>query len=146
MSLIADRAEAETRLRNRDATVLLIIPEDFSRAAQAMGRGQAIPPTMVTFIGDLSNPYYAVAAVLAGSALDQYIQAATGRESPIQVTEEPLGASAARSEFETYVPGLLVFAVVLLIFLVAMAITREVEAGTLRRLQITLMTSMDFLG
>jgi ABC-2 type transport system permease protein len=62
------------------------------------------------------------------------------------MTEEPLGASAARSEFENYVPGLLVFAVVMLVFLAAMTVTREVEAGTLRRLQITRMTSLDFLG
>ena len=146
VSLITDRTEAETRLRNRDATVLLVIPEDFSRTIQAVAAGQTVTPTAVTFAGDLSNPYYAVAAVLATSALDEYVQAATGKPSPIQLVEEPLGLSAARSEFETYVPGLLVFAVVMLVFLSAMAVTREIEAGTLRRLQITRMTALDFLG
>jgi ABC-2 type transport system permease protein len=64
----------------------------------------------------------------------------------VEVVEVPLGASAARSEFEAYVPGLLVFSVIMLIFQASMAITREVEAGTLRRLQITRMTAFEFLG
>jgi ABC-2 type transport system permease protein len=65
---------------------------------------------------------------------------------PIRVTEEPLGASGARTEFENYVPGLLIFAVILLVFSAPMAVAREVEAGTLRRLQITRVRSFDFLG
>jgi len=143
---VPDRVEAEARLKDRDAEVLLIIPADFSRTIQAARQGDESVATSVTFIGDLTHPYYTVAAVMAGAALDQYIQAATGRQHPIQIAEEPLGASAVRSEFELYVPGLLVFAVVMLIFPAAMSIAREVEAGTLRRLQITRMTSLDLFG
>jgi ABC-2 type transport system permease protein len=143
---VTDRAEAETRLRNRDASALVIIPADFSRTIQAALQGNSTVTTSVTFVGDLTNPYYAVAVVMAHAALDQYIQAATGQQRSIQVTEEPLGASAARTEFENYVPGLLVFAVVMLVFMAAMTVTREIEAETLRRLQITRMTSLDLLG
>ena len=143
---VTDCAEAETRLRNRDASALVIIPADFSRTIQAALQGSSTVTTSVTFVGDLTNPYYAVAGVMAHAALDQYIQAATGQQRSIQVVEEPLGASAARTEFENYVPGLLVFAVVMLVFMAAMTVTREIEAGTLRRLQITRMTSLDLLG
>jgi ABC-2 type transport system permease protein len=83
---------------------------------------------------------------MVGSAVEQYGQGAIGQVSPIQFTEVALGASAARSEFDLYIPGLMIFAVIMLIFLAAMAVTREVEAGTLRRLQLTPMTSFDFLG
>lgn len=146
VDLVTDRAAAETRLRDRDAEVLLIIPADFSHTIQAALHGDESVTTSVTFAGDLTHPYYAVAAVMTGAAVDQYIQAATGRQRPIQIAEEPLGASAVRSEFELYVPGLLVFAVVMLIFPAAMTVAREVEAGTLRRLQITRMTSLDLFG
>lgn len=146
ISRVTSRAEAEALLRDRDAAALVIIPSDFSRALQRVRQGNAPITTSVIFVGDLTNPYYAVAAVMANAALDRYIQAATDQRRPIQVTEEPLGASAARSEFEIYVPGLLVFAVVMLVYLAAMTVTREVEAGTLRRLRITRMTSLDFLG
>jgi ABC-2 type transport system permease protein len=57
-----------------------------------------------------------------------------------------LGASAARTEFENYVPGLLVLSVTLLMFQAAMTVAREVEGGTLRRLQLTRMTSFELLG
>ena len=143
---VTDRAGAEARLRDRDAEVLLVIPPDFSRSLLALREGRAPSAAPVTFSGDLTNPYYAVAAVMANSGLEGAILAAAGRGSPVNVVEEPLGSSAARSEFEIYVPGLLVFTVILLIFLASMTIAREVEAGTLRRLQISRMTSFDYLG
>jgi len=58
----------------------------------------------------------------------------------------PLGASNARTEFEMYVPALLILAVVMMIFQVSMTVAREVEGGTLRRLQMTNMTAFDLLG
>jgi len=100
----------------------------------------------VTYVGDLTQPYYAVAAVMVNSVFESYVKTALGQPMPIRVTEEPLGASGARTEFENYVPGLLIFAVILLVFSAPMAVAREVEAGTLRRLQITRMRSLDFLG
>lgn len=139
----ADRASAETRLRDRSAYALLIVPPEFSRALQATAKSIT---SAVTFVGDLTHPYYVVAAVMVDSALDQYIQSATGQTRPIQVVEQPLGGSGARTEFDTYVPGLLVFAVMMLVFQSSMLIAREVEAGTLRRLQITRMTAFDYLA
>ena len=146
VSLVASRAEGEARLRNRDAALLIIVPDGFMRAMEGIRAGRDAITTSITFVGDLTNPYYAVAAVMAGVPLDQYVQTATGRPRPVELREEPLGASAARSEFETYVPGLLVFAVIMLVFLAAMTVVHEVETGTLRRLQISRMTALDYLG
>lgn len=145
---VSDRAEAEAKLKNRAAAALVIIPPDFSRATlrEASSQGNSSITATVTMVGDLTNVYYAVATVMASSALDGYIQEATGQPRPVQFVEEPLGASAARTEFETYVPALLVLSVVLLIFQAAMTVAREVEGGTLRRLQLTRMTSLDLLG
>jgi ABC-2 type transport system permease protein len=64
----------------------------------------------------------------------------------VSVNQHALGGSDARTEFESYVPGLLIIAVVMLVFTVAMAVAREVEAGTLRRLTLTRMTAFDFLA
>ncbi len=140
---VADRAEGEARIRNRGAQLLLIIAREFS---QALESGATTDAATVTYVGDLTQPYYAVAAVLANSVFEQFVRTALGQPMPVRVTEEPLGASGARTEFENYVPGLLIFAVILLVFSAPMAVAREVEAGTLRRLQITRMRSLDFLG
>ena len=140
---VTDRAEGEARIKNRGAQLLLIIGPEFSQALQA---GAGSDTTTVTYVGDLTQPYYAVAAVMVNSVFESYVKTALGQPMPIRVTEEPLGASGARTEFENYVPGLLIFAVILLVFSAPMAVAREVEAGTLRRLQITRMRSLDFLG
>ncbi len=142
VSMATDRTAAEAQLRDREAAALLIIPPDFTSALQN-GGGSA---TSVVFVGDLTNPYYAVAAILSSAALDQYVQGFIQQPRPVQVVEQPLGASAARSEFELYVPGLLAFAETMLLYSVPMAVAREREAGTLRRLQVTRMTALDLLG
>ena len=131
------------RIKNRGAQLLLILAPEFSQALQA---GEASGQATVTYVGDLTQPYYAVAAVLANSVFEQFVKTALGQPMPIRVAEEPLGASGARTEFENYVPGLLIFAVILLVFSAPMAVAREVEAGTLRRLQSTRMRAFDFLG
>jgi ABC-2 type transport system permease protein len=146
VSRVGERAQAETQLRDRDIQVLLIIPENFSVSLLNAQQGRQTAPCEITFVGDLTNPYYAVAGVMANAALEQYVRSVTGLPQPVQIVEVPLGASAARSEFEVYVPGLLVFSVIMLVFQASMTIAREVESGTLRRLQITRMTAIEYLG
>jgi len=142
----AGRAEAEAMLKDREATAFLLLPEDFSRTIRALQNGDRSVTAQVTFGGDLSNTYYMIGANLSLATVDAYVQEATGQKPLIDYVEEALGASAARTEFETYVPGTLIFAVILLIFLAAMTAAREIETGTLRRLQLTPLTSFELLG
>jgi ABC-2 type transport system permease protein len=144
--LMDDRADAEQKLRDRAAAALVIIPLDFSAQLSAFRSGDTSASTDLTFIGDLTNPYYTVAAVMAMTAADAYTQGFTDAPRPVELVEIPLGASAARSEFENYVPGLLVLAVVLMVFQAAMTPARDIESGALRRLRLTPLTAFDYLG
>ena len=144
VEVITDRAEAEAHLRDREAALLLVVPSDLSRALA--GQGDASGPAQVVFVGDLANPTYSVTSAVVAEVLRGYVGAVTGVEPPVQAVEQPLVGSSGRTEFENYVPGLLVFAVIMLVFIAAMAVAREVEGGTLRRLQLTRMNSFDFLG
>jgi ABC-2 type transport system permease protein len=139
---VSDRAGAEARVKNREAQMLLVIPDGFSRVLRTKEASSAT----VTFLGDLTQPYYGVTAVIVGGVLQQFLLDSTSQKVPVDVKESPLGASGARTEFENYVPGLLIFAVILLVFSVPMAVAREVEARTLTRLRLTRMRSIDFLG
>jgi len=141
-----DRADAETRLRNREAAVLVIIPADFSERLSAFRAGDSSANTDLTFIGDLTNPTYTVAAVMAMTVADSYTQELTSAARPVNLVEIPLGSSAARTEFENYVPGLLVLAVVLMIFQAAMTPARDIETGAMKRLRLTRLTSFEYLG
>jgi ABC-2 type transport system permease protein len=142
----ADRADAETRLRNREAAALVIIPEDFSESLSAFRAGDTSANTDLTFVGDLTNPTYTVAAVMAMTVADSYIQKLTSAARPVNLVEIPLGDSAARTEFENYVPGLLALAVVLMIFQAAMTPARDIETGAMKRLRLTRLTSFEYLG
>ncbi|NQS90914.1 MAG: ABC transporter permease [Chloroflexi bacterium] len=143
--LVSERQGAENLLRDRDAEVLLVIPEEFSDTLSAVSLGKDIQPAEITLVGDLTNPYYAVGAVMAGSVIDEFVQLQTGEIRSIQYNEIALGASAGRSEFDLYIPGILIVSVVMLVFIVSMTITHEVETGTIRRLQMTAMKASDLL-
>ncbi len=143
---VSDQATAESILRDRGATAFIQIPADFSQTIRAMQVGDRSLTTTLIFGGDLSNTYYMIGANLALATVDAYVQQATGQKPPVNYVEKTMGASATRTEFETYVPGTLIFAVILLIFLSSMTVAREIETGTLRRLQLTPMTSFELLG
>ncbi|MBN1149480.1 MAG: ABC transporter permease [Anaerolineales bacterium] len=141
-----DQAQAEALIRDHEAVAFVVVPPDFSRALAALGAGERSVSTTLVFGGDLTNPYYMIGATLAITAADAYVQEATGQQPIVQYVEKPLGGSATRTEFELYAPGIIITAAILLIFLASMVVAREVEAGTLRRLRITPMTSFDLLG
>lgn len=143
---VTDRGDAETRLRNRDAAALLIIPADFSEVVDGMKNGREETPTQLEFVGDLTYPTYTVSAISAMTVADNYLMAISGEARPVTLLETPLGASSARSEFENYVPGLFIFAVVITIFQSAMLVARESEGGKLIRLRLAGITSVEFLG
>ena len=143
---VASRDAAVRLMENRDADALMMLPAALSRSLEAGATSISPAPATVTMVGDLSSPSYGVAMTLALAGLQQYVQTVTGQSEPVRVAESPMGGSGARTDFELYIPGLLVFAVVLLVFLAAMTVAREAESGTLRRLQITRMTSFDLLG
>ena len=146
VTLVDNRLVAEQKLRDRDAAALVIFPPDFSQSIQAALQGQPPSGAPITFVGDLTNPYYSVAGIAANAVMDGYIQQATHQPRPLAYAEEPLGGSGTRSEFETYVPGLLIAAITLMMFSVAIAITHQLEAGVHRRLQITRMRAFDYMG
>ena len=146
IELSDSRTKAEQLLRDRAAAALIIIPSDFSTRLAEFQSGLVNATTEITFIGDLSNPTYTLAAVMAMTAADRYIQNLTEAARPVELVEIPLGASAARTEFETYVPGIFVFSIIILIFQAAMTPARDIETGVLRRLRLSRLTSFEYLG
>jgi ABC-2 type transport system permease protein len=146
VELASERSSAEKQLREREAAALVIIPVDFSQVVAEVQKGTSFPNTSVEFIGDLTNPYYTVAAVMAMTAVDGYAMTATEDYRPIGLVETPLGDSAARTEFEMYIPGLFVLAVIMMLFQAAMSVAREIEGGKLKRLRLTPMRAFDLLG
>ena len=143
---MADIADSEQRLRSREALLDMIIPANFSEAILAAEDSDHDVSATIEFGGDLTNPSYTVVAMITLNAIEMYIQNAGCYEPPVQYVEKALGGSGTRTEFEVYIPGIFIFAIILMVFQASMTIAREVEAGTLRRLQITRMNAVELLG
>ncbi len=146
-----DRPAADAELRDRYAAALLILPEDFSRTLhRAAERTGASPPEgrgrPFILSGDAGNTAYAVASVLVYTALDAVVREVSGVQPPLDFKEEFVSGSRPRSEFEMYVPGLLILSILLLVFTTALPLIREREDRTLRRLRVSRMTAFDLLG
>ncbi len=146
VKMVDSLQQAQEHLRNRAAVLLVTIPADFSSVLAAVQSGDASARGEMVFLGDMTNPYYTIGAVMAYTAIDQVILQWSGEQRPIELVENALGGSAARSEFEMYVPGLLIFAVIIMVFQAAMTVAREIEGGKLKRLQLSRMNAFDLLG
>lgn len=141
------REEAVRRIEEGQATAAVVIPRDFSGSIAAVGEdATGVAAVNYTIVGDLSRAAYPVAAVMTDAAIQGYVREATGRSGPVSVVEQPVGGSGARTDFEIYIPGLIVFSVLLLLFLAAMTVAREIESGAMRRLRLTPMSAADYLA
>ena len=146
VTLTEDQLQAERQIRDRQAAVLLIIPPDLSATLAAYQFGDTAAATQVTLEGDLTNPYYTIAAVMVMTVADNYVNRVSRAPRPVTLNEIALGSSSSRSEFENYIPGLLVMAVVLMVFQAAMMPARDIESGTLLRLRLTPIRSFEYLA
>ncbi|MCP4752249.1 MAG: ABC transporter permease [Proteobacteria bacterium] len=134
---VESQASLEKQVRSGRTPVGLIVSVD----TDAPG----LPQATLTVVGNASQPAYHRVAASLRKAVDDYLRQRLGFSRPINVEEKPLGLSDTRSSFDLYVPGLLVFAVIMLVFSSSMAIAREVETGTLERLKMTRVRSFDIM-
>ena len=64
----------------------------------------------------------------------------------VKLAEKPLPLTGAASDFELYAPGMIVFAILLLIPQTAMLVGREVREGTMTRLRLSRLGAAEWLG
>ncbi len=131
---VGDAADAERRVLNRDADLLTEIPAGFSAALDARTRGEAAAPPSLTHHGNASNPRSTVAMGFADYVAFQFACEATGAKPPIEVNAVMVGAPAQVTEFDLYVPALLVLALIMVMFTAAAALVKDVDRGTMPRL------------
>ncbi|MEW6367802.1 MAG: ABC transporter permease [Acidobacteriota bacterium] len=140
-----DMDEARKRVNDRAADLAVIIPEDFSRVLVDYMQGKAPPPAVIKTFGDRSNASYLMAAVWADYTAYQLSSLLTGDRGPLEVQVEQSGAARSLSDFDLYVPGLLVLAFINLMFTAAGSLIREKDKGTIVRLRMSNMTPFEWL-
>jgi len=138
------REEAIESLRNRKADVVLVLPENLSASVAAYPDTSGLI-SRIELIGDVTQMEYIVGAIWSEELINSYIQEVAGIRMPVSWYETTLGFSGKRSNFELYVPGLLILSIIMIIFSASAAIVREPESRTLERLRISRLSALEFL-
>jgi len=138
--------EVEGLLESRRVDLAVIVPQGFSKAILASREGGAFDPVPVRSRGDPANPDYIMAAVWADMTVMGYVEYASGLRSPVLLSPETISDATSLTEFELYVPGLLILSLMMLMFTAAGALVREKDKGTLIRLRLSNLTVPEWLA
>ncbi len=142
----SDRQAGINQLKNRRADAMIVIPSDFSRRVHSMLASGTLQNIEVEFIGDLTSVEYMVSAVWVGEIIDRSVFSLSGSERPFTIKETSLGISGDIDEFDICVPGILIIAIIMLMFTASIAIITEVENKTILRLKLSRVGSLRLLG
>ena len=137
---------ARKRLKDRDADLLVVIPADFSASLTAARGKSGASIARLRTVGDASSVRFMVAASMADYITYTETAALAEWNLPTVVDFESLGAGRSPSEFDLYVPALLVLAVIMVLFTAAASIIKEVDKGTIVRLAMSRLRAFDFLA
>jgi ABC-2 type transport system permease protein len=143
ITVTTDQVAAEAALEARDITALVVF------APHDAGAG-----THVTIWGDPLYPRFHRASAILNDVLNRSADRLSGRPEIVRVVEQPIfaaGSSTAfntdpQTEFDLYAPGMMIFALLMIIPQTAMLVAREIRWKTLRRLRLTRLSAFDLLA
>jgi len=130
----ANRAEAESALKEKTAAALLVIDEGQDGRLHYTVRGDALSMAFIK------------ASVQLEAVVLPWLERQQGKPERFTLAAEPMERPRPISEFDAYVPGMMVFAILLIIPQTAMLIGRERRRGTLNRLDLSLLRPAEWLG
>ncbi len=130
-----DRAAADAALKEQTITALLVIDNIDDPAAEGG----------VTVVGDALNPRFYRAGVVLDGVVSRHAARTAGQPEVVRLVESPLTRQTV-TEFDLYAPGMIVFALLMIVPQTAMLVARERRWGTLRRLRLTRLGPWALLG
>ncbi len=140
-----NREDAINKIKDEKADVMLVIPEDFTLSVLSVPPRDS-GPAILELAGHITNMHYIIGAVWTEELFNQFLILSTGMELPVKWVETRLGYSGERTEFELYVPGMLILAIIMMMFSASAAIVREPEIQTLKRLKLSRLSAFEFLA
>lgn len=146
IEMLKNEAEAKRLLKERGIDVFLSFPDGFSSVVEKNINASDTARPEFKIAGDPVNPKYLVGAVLITSSIEEEIKKATGLKSVVKMEEIFIGNSLEKNDFDMYVPGLLIFSVIMVLLTSAMIIIKDVEDKTILRLKISKMKAWEYLG
>jgi len=142
---VDDVASAKSKVKNRDADLLVEIPEGFSRSLADFRDQDAFAPARLTNHGDETNVRSSMAMAFSDYIAHTYATSVTKAPLPLAVDFQRLGEARALSDFDLYVPALLVLALIMVLFTAAATLIKEVDKGTMSRLMLSRLSTAELL-
>ena len=140
VELVAGRHAAEITLREHKASLLLVIPPDFTKALNG-----GPTPTVVSLVGDPESDNFVFAQGFLDDLVRQFARQAAGLEETMTVTYQFLPGTGTMSDFDFGVPGVIIFGIMFVTITTAETMVRENVNGTLLRLRLTRARARDLL-
>jgi ABC-type multidrug transport system permease subunit len=121
-------------IEQKKADILIILPENLGEKIEILkNTGNGSP--YIEFKGDLTEYSYLLSAIYVNEILNSFFLLETGSQPLFTVKETPIGNSLIKSEFDYYIPGLLILSIIMLIFTASIAFISDIENKTIIRLQ-----------
>lgn len=139
------RENAMNLLKNKKADALIIIPEDFSRCIESSIKEQKPIAPEIEIVGDITDYKYIITAIWGNAFVRIYIEKETGLSSPFVLKETAVGNAGEYSDFDLYMPGMLILSVIMLMFSASIAMVVEVENKTIIRFKLSGLRSFELL-
>jgi ABC-2 type transport system permease protein len=146
ISQVQSWIEAEKKLKNKKADLLMILPEDFSRNLASSESTNGVKPFRLEFQGNITDINYIITAILAYSFVSDYVTARTGIQPPFEFKETGIGSSGTLTDFEVAIPGLVIFSIIMLMLTASVAMIAEVENKTMLRLKLSRVSTFELMG
>ncbi|WP_299523978.1 ABC transporter permease [uncultured Methanobrevibacter sp.] len=142
---VSNENQAQKMLENGSVSTILVIPQDFT---EDMGNNQSSLGEVVIKGNPISSDYGIGSSVISGIVSEfskEIIKEVSGQTIPeIELKYEDLNISSS-STFDLYAPGLIIFAILMTITVVATNVAQEEESGMIKRLKLSKMKTSDYV-
>ncbi len=140
-----DKSMLETKVKDKSVDLGMIIPENYSKTL-FMAINDKNSTVAVEILGSTGNVKYTIAAIMVSDII--YKQGIDIAEItlPSTIKETFLEKKQPLNEFESYVPGMISLAVLMILFTACASIVKENDKRTIIRLKLSRLGAFNFLS
>lgn len=134
------------RLLDGSLDLVVEIPEEFSNVLLLYRSGQRPAPAVVRTFGNPAAAKYLMAAVWSDMIAYEFAATTTGLTGPLAIEARSVTGPEPLTPFDLYVPALLAFGLIMLMFTAAASLIKEKDKGTMLRLRMSNMTNLEWFA
>jgi ABC-2 type transport system permease protein len=142
---VSDLAAATALVQRREAELIVEIPAGFSRGLREYRAGKTRAPARLVNHGDAANVRSSMAMAYSDYVAHLWVATVTGASFPLELDIRGVGGGRPLSDFDLYVPALLVLAIIMVMFTAAATLVREIDRGTMTRLVLSPLRTVELL-